>query len=218
MPNRNWVSGAATGVMVLCAVLVTGMAIRQQFFSAAAAAAGPDQPREVRGWRRLAEHGSVLGSANARTTIVEFSDFQCPFCAKLSQTIRSMQRQDPTAFRVVYRHYPLAQHPHAADAAAAAECAGKQRRFGEYHDLLFASQDSIGTRPWTRFAVEAGVADTTAFKLCMAAPETRARVDADARVAAKLRLPGTPSLIVNGRLYSGAIGEAELSEMVSASR
>jgi protein-disulfide isomerase len=151
-------------------------------------------------------------------TLIEFSDFQCPFCATLSQTIRSMQERDPSAFRVVYRHYPLAQHTHAATAGVAAECAAQQRRFGEYHDALFANQDSIGTRAWTRFAADAGVADTVAFKRCMAGPAAKARVDEDARAAARLRLPGTPSLIVNGRLYSGGISEEELSTLISASR
>jgi protein-disulfide isomerase len=219
MSRKEWGSQAITGLMVLCAVLVTGMAVRRQFFSTpSAAAAGPPPPREIRDWKRLAEAGQLLGAADARVTIVEFSDFQCPFCATLSRTIRSMQQRDPSVFRVVYRHYPLAQHTHAAAAGVAAECAAQQRRFGEYHDVLFANQDSIGTRPWTRFAANAGVADTVAFKRCMAAPAAKARVDEDARAAARLRLPGTPSLIVNGRLYSGGVTEEELSALISASR
>lgn len=218
MSRKEWASNAATAVMVLCAVLVTGMAVRRQFFSAPSAAAGPPPPREIRDWKRLAEAGQVLGAADAQVTIIEFSDFQCPFCAALSQTIRSMQERNPSAFRVVYRHYPLAQHTHAATAGVAAECAAQQQRFGEYHDILFANQDSIGTRAWTRFAADAGVADTASFKRCMATPAAKARVDEDTRAAARLRLPGTPSLIVNGRLYSGGMSEEELSALISASR
>lgn len=218
MSVRNLASNAATGIMVVCAVLVTGMAVRRQFFPPVVAAAEAEPPREIREWRQLAEGGAVLGAPDARVTVVEFSDFQCPFCARFSQTIRSMQQRDPSAFRVVYRHYPLAQHAHAVNAAIAAECAGQQRRFGEYHDLLFANQDSIGTRSWTGFAKQAGVADTTAFKTCMASPAMKERVEADARMAAKLALPGTPSLIVNGRLYSGAIREEELAGMLANSR
>lgn len=218
MSARNWVSNTVTAAMVLCAILVTAMAARQQFFSRPAGAVQPEGPRVIRDWERLAEQGSVLGAADARVTVVEFSDFQCPFCARLSHTIHSLQQRDPSAFRVVYRHYPLAQHTHAVAAAIAAECAGRQRRFAAYHDALFADQDSIGAWPWTRFAVGAGVADTTAFKSCMASPATRRRVDEDARTAARLQLPGTPSLIVNGRLYSGAISEEDLSRMISAPR
>jgi len=215
--KKEWFSNAATALMVLCAVLVTGMAARQQFFSTPAGAAEPSAPRRIRDWKRLAEAGQVLGAADARVTIVEFSDFQCPYCAALSKTIRSMQQRNPAAFRVVYHHYPLAQHTHAANAAIAAECAGQQRRFGEYHDVLFANQDSIGTRTWASFATEAGVPDTTAFTSCMTSPPVKQRIESDARTAARLQLPGTPSLIVNGRLYSGAISEEELSAMIADS-
>jgi protein-disulfide isomerase len=217
MSRKEWASSAATAVMVLCAVLVTGMAVRQQFFSTPAAD-GPPPAREIRDWERLAETGQVLGAADARVTIVEFSDFQCPFCAGLSKTLRSMQQRNPAAFRIVYRHYPLVQHTHAANAAIAAECAGQQRRFGEYHDVLFANQDSIGTRRWASFATDAGVVDTTAFKSCMSSPAVKQRIESDARTAAQLQLPGTPSLIVNGRLYSGAISEEELSAIIADPR
>jgi protein-disulfide isomerase len=217
MSTKDTLSNLATGLMVLCAVAVTGMAARNQFFPPSRGGEQPEAPRTIRNWKSLAKEGSVLGAADARVTIVEFSDFQCPFCAQLSKTIRSMQASDPSRFRVVYRHYPLAQHTHATDAAVAAECAGRQGRFAEYHDALFAAQDSIGSRTWTRFATDAGVADTTALKTCMAGTDVRARVDADAKAAAKLRLPGTPSVIVDGKLYSGAITEAELGAIIDAS-
>lgn len=218
MSAKEALSNIATGLMVVCALAVTGMAVRNQFFATGSAVQQPEAPRAIRGWRSLAQDGAVLGAADARVAIVEFSDFQCPFCAQLSKTIRSMQARDPGRFRVVYRHYPLAQHTHATEAAVAAECAGRQGRFAEYHDALFAAQDSIGTRSWTQFAATAGVADTTALKTCMAGPDTRARVEADAKQAAKLRLPGTPSVIIDGKLYSGAITESELSTLIDAAR
>jgi protein-disulfide isomerase len=217
MPGKETFSNLATGLLVLCAVAVTGMAVRNQFFPPDRGAQRPEAPRTIRSWKSLAEEGSVLGAPDARVTIVEFSDFQCPYCAQLSKTLRSMQASDPARFRVVYRHYPLAQHTHATDAAVAAECAGKQDRFAEYHDALFAAQDSIGSRAWTRFGSDAGVADTTTLQTCMAGTDVRARVDADAKTAARLRLPGTPSIIVNGRLYTGAITEADLGAMIDAS-
>lgn len=218
MSTKNLVSNLATGLMVLCALAVTGMAVRNNFFPPNSGQAREQGPRTIRDWRQYAQNGAVLGSADAPVTIVEFSDFQCPFCAGLSKTIRDMQARQPNRFRVVYRHFPLAQHTHAVAAGTAAECAGEQGRFAEYHDLLFSHQDSIGERPWARFATAAGVADTIAFNRCIAGPAARARVEADAKTAAKLELPGTPSLIVNGRLYSGAISEAELDSMIAGAR
>ena len=217
MRRKEMVSNLATGVMVVCAVLVTGMAVRAQFFPPSPADVD-EAPRSIRRWQRLAATGSSLGAADARTTIVEFSDFQCPFCRQLAGTLREMQADDPGRFRVVYRHYPLAQHTHAFDAAVAAECAGEQGRFEPYHDALFAAQDSIGSRGWEAFAAEAGVPDAAAFRACLVRPAVRERVQEDADAAARLRLPGTPSLIVDGRLYSGAITRAELEALLPASR
>jgi hypothetical protein len=110
---------------------------------------------------------SAKGAARAQVTLVEFSDFQCPFCAKSQETLRRLQQRYPDRLRVVFKHFPLPIHQHAARAAEAAECAGAQQRFWEMHDRLFA-ETAFADADLTRYASEIGV-DTGAFTQCLSA-------------------------------------------------
>ncbi|HET9426535.1 MAG TPA: thioredoxin domain-containing protein [Gemmatimonadaceae bacterium] len=160
-----------------------------------------------------------MGRADARVTIVEVSDFQCPFCARFALTaLPAIRRRYPDDVAVVYRHWPLSIHPFAFDAAVASECAAAQGRFEPFHDALFRDQDSIGTRPFERFAVDAGVTDTAAFRLCRTSPQAAARVESDRRAALALGAGGTPSFVVNGYLLHAPLDSALLDSIVRAAR
>jgi protein-disulfide isomerase len=215
MKQSSALSNLATGVLVVCAVAITALLVRREFFSAPPPRAAVTELRQLTDWAPLAEEGTRMGPADAPVQIVEFSDFQCPFCAVVQETLATVRARHPERVAVVYRHFPLdAIHPHARTAGAAAECAGEQGRFEPYHDLLFARQDSIGRTPWDRFAEEAGVPDLDAFRRCVDEGRHAERVDRDARVAAELELEATPTLIVNGAIFTGAPSEAELERLV----
>lgn len=216
--NRQLLSNAVTAVFALCAVAVASAAVKQQFFAQQAnAAVTVSAPRNVKDWARLAEAGQRVGPATAPVTIIEFSDFECPFCALLHQTLRSVQARNPDAVTLVYRHFPLQGHKHAFAAAVASECSGAQGKFAAFHDLLFQQQDSIGVRSWASFATAAGVADQARFEECMQSDVPRARVEADRSAAKRLGLSGTPTIIVNGKLVSGIVTIAELEELAGRS-
>lgn len=210
-------SNLATGAMVACAVTVTALMVRREVFPPRTAAAQPDlRPRRVSNWPELLSGGHRIGRADAPVQIVEFSDFQCPFCARTQPVINAVQRRRPDRVAVLYRHFPLdAIHPHARPAAVASECAAAQGRFQRMADLLFARQDSLGTTPWTRFAADAGVRDTAEFARCMARPAATAAVDRDARAGRATRVEVTPTLVINGTLYPGAITEGQLETLVT---
>lgn len=208
----------ATALMVLCALIVTAAVARREFFPApAAAAAQPDtQPRPVDNPEALAAAGQRMGPASAPVQIVEFSDFQCPFCATFSQTLRDLRAKYPDRVSVLYRHYPIkAIHPHARTAALASECSGAQGRFEAYHDRLFAQQDSIGSKAWEEFAEEAAVPDLDAFTRCVREERLIANVDRDAALAEKTGIRLTPSIVVNGTLIPGALSAAELEKWIT---
>ncbi|HEU0076799.1 MAG TPA: DsbA family protein [Longimicrobiaceae bacterium] len=201
--TKETLANVLTVVLTLCAVLVTGLVVRREFF--APQPPDPGAERAVKGWEPLATGGSVLGAADAPVRIITFSDFQCPFCARVNAGIDRVRANDPRRVAVVYRHFPLeAIHPHAFAAANAAECAGAQGRFEEYHDALFAAQDSIGKRSWDRFAQEAGVPDMAEFGRCVAEDRFRARIVADQKAGEKLGVNGTPAFIFEGRMITGA--------------
>lgn len=149
-------------------------------------------------------------------TLIVFSDFQCPACRMLAQRLERARAKWPNDIRLIYRHYPLTtMHPLAFTAAVAAECAAAQQRFVAYHDILFKKQDSIGSLSWTAIAVNAGVADTTTFATCMSSERATALVREDSLAGVRLRVTGTPAVILNQwRFSDGAPSEETLERMI----
>jgi predicted DsbA family dithiol-disulfide isomerase len=209
------VANIMTGVLTGCAVVVTAMLIRREFFPPAPDT-GP-QETNVRNWKMYASVGQRMGATNGLVTLTEFSDFQCPFCRQLAQRIDTVQKLHPNQVAVVYRHYPLATlHPHARAAALAAECAGDQGRFSEMHTLLFAKQDSIGTLSWMEFGMRARVPDTAAMARCIRDSTFAAEVDRDVAAGKRLGIEGTPALLVDGTFVHGAPSLQRLNELVES--
>ncbi len=154
------------------------------------------------------------GPANARVTIVEFSDFQCPFCKRLSSSLEQLVSEYPNDVRLVFVHFPLnldcnarelqrTMHPEACAAAVAADCADKQGRFWEMHDALFANQGSLARKTYLKAAKDLAL-DLGTFEACLADPAANAAVKAATAAGVPLGVSGTPSFFVNGRVMSGA--------------
>lgn len=215
--TRNFLSHLANGVLVVCAVVVTGAVVRRELFESTAppSPAAPPVARKLVPGQDLAAGVRLLGRADAPVKLVAFSDFQCPFCATFHQALQRVRARHPDRLAVAYRHLPLdAIHPHARAAGLAAECAGEQGRFESYADLLFAQQDAIGTKAWNRFAAEAGVPDMAGFEACMVERRWAGRVDQDARMAAELKIDVTPTFIINGTMIPGTAPEADLERWI----
>lgn len=200
--KKEWLLNAATVVMAVCALVVTGLVVRREFFPPGAAAM---RPRSVPEWRSFAAVGQRMGPQGAPVTITEFSDFQCPFCRVLAERLKDVRGRYPGQVAVVYRHFPLPSHDYAVAAARASECAGAQGRFEAFHDALYAAQADIGKRPWTSFAAEAQVPDTAAFARCAAQKGRLPVVDRDMEAGRKLKVAGTPTLLINGMRLQGAV-------------
>lgn len=147
----------------------------------------------------------VRGSVTAPVTIVEYSDFHCPFCRRVQPTLTALLEKYPGKVRLVYKHLPLdGLHPQARRVSEAAWCAGKQDKFWEFHDAVYAdsgNDSSDGTL--TRYATTAGL-DTGAFTACLANPEAKAAIQVDVAQGEALGLNSTPGFFVNGREVRGA--------------
>lgn len=153
------------------------------------------------------------GDAGATVSIVEWSDFQCPFCVQAYRDLRRLVHARPDV-SLVFRHFPLdsscnpklerSVHPNACLAACAAECAGQQGRFWEYHDRLFENNDRLERDGLFRYAREAAL-DIAAFRICLDDPATVARVGEDIETGARLGVTSTPTLFINGRMIEGAL-------------
>src|SRR5215468_997823 len=155
----------------------------------------------------------VKGPADAPFTIVEFSDFECPACGHAFGDLRNLVRTRSDV-KLVFRHFPLDSrcnremqqqlHPDACQAAAAAECAGQQDRFWEYHDLLFEHQKALDRESLFRYARDLGL-DITQFRTCLDDPATMARIAEDVSAGARLGIESTPTIFINGRRIQGAL-------------
>jgi protein-disulfide isomerase len=159
--------------------------------------------------------GPSRGPDDAVVTIVEFSDFQCPFCQRVVPTIDQIVAKYPTQVRFVYRNLPLSIHPRAQAAAEAAACADKQGNFWGYHDLIFANTRALSAEDLERHASDLGL-EMQAFRQCVQNRETQQLVDADTAAAESLRISGTPSFLVNGIPMHGAQSVEAFSEVIDA--
>jgi protein-disulfide isomerase len=156
----------------------------------------------------------TLGPATAPVTIVEFSDFQCPFCQRVQPTLKTLLRDYPDKVRLVYRDFPLPQlHREAKKAAEAARCAGEQGKFWEYHDLLYANPARQREPDLRRYADQLGLEESR-FTDCLRSGRHVATVERGMADGKKLGVSGTPSFFVNGAPVIGAQGLDEFKAIV----
>ena len=149
-----------------------------------------------------AGHPSI-GPANAPITIVEFSDFQCPFCKRVEPALKQVREKYGDNVRLVYMDYPLPMHDHAIDAAKAGRCAEEQGKFWQYHDAMFTDQNKESPADLKAIAKNLGM-DTAKFDTCFDQAKTEAGVKADLEQGKALGIDGTPAFFINGRMLAGA--------------
>lgn len=154
----------------------------------------------------------VKGSTNPRVTIVEFSDFECPFCNQVQTTLKRIIESYGKDVRLVFKHLPLDGHRNALPAARAAYCATEQDRFWQFHDALFSAQDLSPPR-LQQIAAELGLAPAK-FQTCINSEQSRAAILKDLEAAKLYRIDSTPSFIVNGKLIKGAVSFADFQKIV----
>ncbi len=143
------------------------------------------------------------GPANAPVTIIEFSDYECPFCSRAEATINQVKKAYEGKIRVVFRDFPLNFHQHAQKAHEAAGCAQEQGKFWEMHDKLFANQKALGIANLNTYATEIGL-DMAKFETCLSSGARADEVKNDLKEGQLAGVSGTPAFFINGRFLSGA--------------
>jgi protein-disulfide isomerase len=153
------------------------------------------------------------GAKQGKVVLVEFSDFQCPYCSAASATLRQFMAKRQDQVTLVYKHLPLTSiHPQALPAAKAAWAAGQQGKFWEFHDALFSQQKQLSDGFYQDTAKKLGL-DLAKFDRDRASQAAEAAIQQDVQVAEKLGINGTPFFVMNGVTLSGAV---ELSELEAA--
>lgn len=161
---------------------------------------GPDPARE---YKIELGNAPVRGSRDAKITIVEWSDFQCPFCNRVGPTLQQIEKEYGDSVRIVFKHLPLDIHPEAKAAHAASEAAHRQGKFWAMHDRIFANQRDLRVETLEGYAKEIGL-DLDRYRKDVASSDVRKAIEADLAQAQKLGVTGTPSFFINGRNLSGA--------------
>jgi protein-disulfide isomerase len=168
----------------------------------------------------LAREGPNWGAprAQARYTVVVFTDFQCRYCRALHDTLRTLVQRHPNVIAITYRHSPLRQNTRSYGAALSAECAFEQGRFAQFADEVFARQDSLGRTTWNSIALASGIRDSVSFEKCRAKEQTHARVRADIETAAGLGIKGTPLIVASEGTHEGILTVDALAQLIGVTR
>ncbi|MET4226224.1 protein-disulfide isomerase [Oerskovia enterophila] len=175
----------------------------------------PGSPATPRASDLVPPGAHVFGNADAPVTIVEFGDFECPYCHDAAPALRSVVEESGGQVRLVFRHFPLFEvHPYALTAALAAEAAGEQGRFWDMHDLLFAHQDRLDDTALAHWAQKLGL--DGASVVGDAAQRFGDVVERDYLAGSAAGVRGTPTVYVDGERYRGRVTEDGLRAAVAA--
>lgn len=155
------------------------------------------EDRRVGNWEAVVSRGQRIGSEVASVTIVEFMDYECPYCRKLEEDLRALRAAFPGEVAVVVRHFPIPYHPNAYRAARFSECAANQGRFETVHEILLRTRN-LADLDGLSVAEEAGILDVDRFVECVSLRGEVAAIETDIAAAKELQLRGTQALIVNG--------------------
>ncbi|GEJ55782.1 thioredoxin domain-containing protein [Anaeromyxobacter diazotrophicus] len=161
----------------------------------------------------VAAEGPSKGPASAPVTIVEFSDFECPYCSKAEDTVKQVMKAYDGKIRLVYRDFPLPFHPHAEKAAEAAQCAADQGKYWEMHEKLFANQQKLEAPALKGYAKDLGL-DQAKFDKCLDGGDKAKVVEANKAAGSKVGVTGTPAFFINGYQLTGAQPFEEFKNLI----
>jgi protein-disulfide isomerase len=154
------------------------------------------------------------GPASAPVTIVEFSDFQCPFCSRVTPTLEQVVSKYGNKLRLVFRQFPLPMHPNAAKAAEASLCANEQGKFWQMHDLMFKDQGGLSVEGLKSKAAGIAGINAASFNSCLDSGKQTPAVQSDVKAGSKAGVNGTPAMFINGRFINGAVSADDLSKVI----
>ena len=179
--------------------------VRDEFFAALEVRFAVEYHLDPLRFDVAADGFAARGAPDAAVTIVEFSDFECPFCVRVQPTLERVLQEYAGRLRLVYRHFPLTSiHPRAWKAAEASLCAGEQDRFWEMHDLMFAEQHAVSVPDLKDKARRLGLSGAE-FDGCLDSGRHYEAVRSDILAGTAAGVSGTPAFLVNGRFLSGAV-------------
>lgn len=220
MSRKELLQTTLTGVLAICAILVTVLVARRELMPPNTT--GSEGPKlelvDVKDWSRLWNAGRQLNApTSGAIELLIFTDFQCPACRSFSRRALTgaMEAFGPS-LSVRIRHLPLEYHEFAYPAARTAECVVPTGRLHALHDIFFAKQDSLGKKSMMSFLVESGVNDTAGIAVCMSSAIPVPKIEADLADAKLVGARGTPTILLQGQLLNDVPDSTRLDSLIRA--
>lgn len=200
-----------SGILVICALIVIILLLRKEFSST-------DTKLNwsvVNNWKELIPEEEWKDENNKhKVYIVEFFDYECPYCSVLDATLDTIKSKYGDKIKIIRYHFPLNIHPLAYRTAIAAECAESQGMFDSYHKELMANQYKLNSINYTEVARLIGIKELGKFQKCVDEEETADVIANNVRLAKEFKVNGTPTLIINNKMISGAINTEEIEKII----
>jgi protein-disulfide isomerase len=212
----SWLLDVLAGAAAIGALVLVIQRVKAQSSAPSALASGGD--RLIADWREIAKVGDPVGPSDARVTIVEFTDYECPACRATEPLVRALIHQFPGDLRVVYRHWPLEYHRLAKRAARMSLCASEQGVFQQMHELLMTDDGWLESpeASFLRSPTLASVADSAEFWSCESSTRVKERLDLDIATVRRLGGRGTPTFLVNNRLVEVLPDSAAIAALIAS--
>jgi protein-disulfide isomerase len=204
-----------SAILTVSAVAIAVVLVHRELSPARPEAPFAAPPSRVKNWSQVLASGTLMGRIDAPVKIVEFGDFECPFCRKFATAYEGVKQAFGSNVTLVFVDDPLTMHRFAAPAARAAQCAASQGRFDAFYKVVYQKQDSLGLKPWSSFAYDAQVPDTTRFTKCNQASGPVHTVVLGKALATKLGVNGTPTILINGWRLSSPPDDSTLEHVVA---
>lgn len=220
--GRSALETVLSACLTLAALVIAGTLVHRELRSSTpvGTSATLSVEREDR-WSEILDAARLAEPDAREMVIVQFGDFECPFCRRLHFATSKLRTSSSVGLREGIVHFPLRSHRNAFDAARAAECARGQDRFHDFSNTLFQHQDSIGVTAWEDLAARSGVPSVDLFSACLRDGLTRSTVERGRSLGVALGVDATPTVFINGFRLSRPPNEAELdriAKLISAGR
>lgn len=218
MSGSTLLDKVLTGALAIAALSLAGIAARREIFGppVTQGAVRAEPPKFEKEWRALSKYGTWIGDSQASVRLVEFADFECPYCARFHERFKAVRDSFTGSMSLLVVQFPIPGHRFARPAAIAAECANSLNAYEAFHDLLYAKQDSLGLKSWTSFAIDAGISDTARFNVCITNESGARKIDSAAAQGKRMAVGGTPTVLIEGWRYSQPPADSLLSIVKSA--
>ena len=210
MKSNQILNSVLTVILVLCAIIITVLVVKRELFNNKYT----PKVRTVQNWRTLVDDGHQIGTSNASVYIIEFTDYECPYCKILKKNIDSILVKYKDKVALIVYNFPLEIHSHAFDLALGGECAARQNKFKSYYDSVFNYSVKFEKLNLSHIAFSAGITDTASFMNCIESRTTFSIVNNDIEKGKEIDIEGTPTIIINGKLYEGSLTVKQLENAV----